>query len=787
MSAIDSLYATCASGLQNLLADELTLLGGQSVSTAGAGVRFGGGLAMAYKACVWSRVANRILLPIHTGPAGSPEALYDLVQQVDWSKHMALKSTLAVDFFTANSTITHSQYGALKVKDAVVDQFRERTGERPDVARDAPDLRINVYLFRNKARIAIDLSGSSLHRRGYREHAGPAPVKENLAAALLMACDWPARAQRGEPFVDPLCGSGTLVIEAAMMACNQAPGLQREYYGFLGWLGHDKSVWQKVLTDAQAAVQPAPCDIRGADKDERAIGLAIENASLAGVETSTSFARGDVLTDTFKVNVANGLVLTNPPYGERLEIDSSFYHNLGSALSATYDGWQVGLFTATSAPVRQTRLPLKATLPVRNGPIDCALYQGIIPSATASDTGSVWSEKRATGKQSNHSEPDAIASQTDTVGSHNSTNHTAVLNTGGVDAQPFANRLNKNLKHLKSWLKREQISAWRVYDADLPEFAVAIDIYDSKERHVVVQEYQAPSSVNTAMAAARLKALLQVIPASVQVQPEHIHLKVREKQAGLTQYEKQAVAKVTGTVSEHGYILECNFSDYLDTGLFLDHRKVRRFIKESANNKRFLNLFSYTGSATIAAAAGGASKSVSVDLSNRYSQWLTRNLRLNQLDEVQHEVVRSDVNLWLEANKAERFDLILLDPPTFSNSTGVDADWNVQRDHAACIHACMAMLEPDGTLVFSNNYRRFKLDPALGTVYAAKKGNTKRSRSTVIPDTQGAKDSPTDLTANNAAHSKNKHYKIEDRSHWSIDQDFQRNARIHQCWFFRHK
>jgi len=182
---------------------------------------------------------------------GTPEELYDLVKQVDWSEHMALQGTLAVDFFTANSTITHSQYGALKVKDAVVDQFRERTGDRPNVARDTPDLRINVYLFRNKARIAIDLSGSSLHRRGYREQAGPAPVKENLAASLLLACDWPAKARRGEPFVDPLCGSGTLVIEAAMMACNIAPGLIRDYYGFTGWLGHDEAQWNKIKTVEQ--------------------------------------------------------------------------------------------------------------------------------------------------------------------------------------------------------------------------------------------------------------------------------------------------------------------------------------------------------------------------------------------------------------------------------------------------------------------------------------------------------------------------------------------------------
>ena len=773
-------------------------LGAQSVSTAGAGVRFSGGLEVAYKACLWSRVANRILLPIHTGAASSPEELYDLVKQVDWSKHMALQGTLAVDFFTANSNITHSQYGALKVKDAVVDQFRERSGERPNVQRDAPDLRINVYLFRNKARIAIDLSGSSLHRRGYREQAGPAPVKENLAACLLLACDWPARAQRGEPFVDPLCGSGTLVIEAAMMACNMAPGLKRDYYGFIGWLGHDDAVWNNVLRSAQAAVQPAACDIRGADKDNRAIDLAVENAAIAGVENSVSFTHGDVLTETLKVSVANGLVLTNPPYGERLGIDTTFYHNLGSALSATYAGWRVGLFTADTAPVRQTRLPLKPLLPARNGPIECTLYEGTIPSATATGAKSIWSESQsaqtqrssATSVSAVHANPtdqSSASPRSDAHGQSNEYTESAAIDVSRIDAQPFANRLKKNLRHLQSWLKREHIAAWRVYDADLPDFAVAIDVYDCEQRHVVVQEYQAPATVNRAMASARLQAAIQAIPTSLQVHPDCVHLKVREKQSGLAQYEKQATSNVTGIVRELGYALECNFSDYLDTGLFLDHRPVRSYIQESASGKRFLNLFSYTGSATIAAATGGASKTVSVDLSNRYSQWLTRNLRHNRLEQSQNEVVRSDVRTWLEANISKRFDLILLDPPTFSNSTGIDADWNLQRDHVGCIRSCMAMLEPGGTLVFSNNFRRFKLDAQLGAVSAAKK----RSKKSVSDQSDRvglhSENSSVSDSAINSTNRTDIQYKIEDRSRWSIDQDFQRNARIHQCWFISHK
>ncbi len=764
-----SLYATCASGLQDLLAAELQNMGASAVSTAGAGVRFEGSLEVAYRSVLWSRVANRVLLPIHAGAADSPETLYTLIQQVDWSEHMALHGTLAVDFFTANSNITHSQYGALKVKDAIVDQFREKTGERPNVERETPDLRVNVYLFRNKARIAIDLSGSSLHRRGYREQAGPAPVKENLAASLLLACDWPARAARGEPLIDPLCGSGTLAIEAAMMACNIAPGLKRRHFGFTGWLGHDETIWTRVYNDAQQSVQESPCLIRGADKDASAIRLAKDNAQLAGVEHCIEFTCENVLTQSLTIPMQAGLVLSNPPYGERLETDSSFYQQLGSALSAGYGGWHCALFTAIDAPVKHLRLPIKPTLPARNGSIECALFQGIIPglvarSTTEPDTTSLW--KNAVDNRA--AAPAAEEHNTSRV----SDTHADAAPSLAVDIEPFSNRLKKNLKKLKSWVTREHINAWRAYDADLPEFSVAIDVYDCEtskgvNRHVVVQEYQAPATVNSAMATARLKAVLATVPDALSVSADQVYLKVREKQSGLAQYEKQSASNVTGVVREHGYLVECNFTDYLDTGLFLDHRKVRQYIRAQAQGKRFLNLFSYTGSATIAAASGGASHSVSVDLSNRYSQWLTRNLRHNRLDESKHEVVRGDVGQWLDNYNGEPFDLILLDPPTFSNSTGIDADWNIQRDHVACIKKCMDMLSAGGTLIFSNNYRRFKLDTSLGDVQIEKKGAKPNAHeSKVVADAS--------------------HYTIIEKTRWSIDQDFQRNARIHQCWFFSH-
>lgn len=744
MSAETALYATCATGLQHILAEELKALGASNVSAAGAGVRFNGGVPMAYKACLWSRVANRVLLPIREGMAGDPDALYALTRLVDWSTHMDVEGTLAVDFFSANSNITHTQYGALKVKDAIVDQFRENLGSRPNVDRERPNLRVNVYVFRNKARIAIDLSGSGLHRRGYREQAGPAPVKENLAAALLLASGWDERVKDGDAFYDPLCGSGTLPIEAALIACNRAPGLARDYFGFLGWKQHDSSLWQELLTDAESKVITSPVPISGADKSKKSIALAAENAMTAGVADSIDFSAIDFFHNNAVSVAGSGLILTNPPYGERLDTNAGFYKTLGAQLSSTFASWSCGVFTATAAPMRHMQLPLTSALDVRNGGIDCKLYLGNVPSVSKNAA-----RGKMTGATSAASDSHALASRAPALS-------TSRLGTDSVDVMPFRNRLKKNLNKLKSWRKREQIDALRVYDADLPEFAVAIDVYDCENaRHVVVQEYKAPATVNVAMAAARLQSVVSAMPDSLDVDPNNVHVKVREKQSGGTQYERANGKSVTGVVRESGYLLECNFSDYLDTGLFLDHRVVRKYMQDSASSKRVLNLFAYTGAATIAAISGGAASTVSVDLSKKYCAWLERNLRLNDMMGAEHSVVREDVLTWLSDYNGPSFDLILLDPPTFSNSTGIDADWNVQRDHIDCIQRCMAKLSPDGLLIFSNNYRRFKLDASLdGNLGRQENGTAAR-------------------------------FHVEDKSRWSIDKDFERNSRIHQCWFIR--
>ena len=745
------------------------------MQSAGAGVRFFGTLADGYKACLWSRVANRVLLPIHRGPAATPEALYDLVQQIDWQDHLDVEGSLAVDFFTANSEITHSQYGALKVKDAVVDQFRVQQGRRPDVDRQTPDVRINVYLFRNQARIAIDLSGTSLHRRGYRHSAGLAPLKENLAASILLAGNWPTAMNQGQALFDPLCGSATLLIEAAMMATNTAPGLLRDYYGFQGWKYHDNEAWQSLIDEAKSAVCESGILIAGADQDEAALRHAQQNINAAGFGHIVTLSHQSLssVPPQILAQQPTGFIATNPPYGERLATDARFYADMGAELSRHFSGWTCSLFTATAAPYNRMRLPLTSLLKTRNGGIDCVLLHGKIPSASgtearnhSSENGpeiySAASDANIAADDSSQAHPQAALYRGKQNPNGQSLAQAPARHSSTVDASPFVNRIRKNQKGLKGWLKQNRINAYRLYDADLPEFAVAVDVYHGEpgavsQTHCVVQEYEAPATVNLAVAEQRLNAVMAALPAALDIPADQLHLKIRQKKSGNEQYEKLApTGSVTLMVEEAGAQLELNLTDYLDTGLFLDHRAVRRFIHQNMAGKRFLNLFAYTATATVSAVCGKAASSVSVDSSNRYCQWAKRNLDNNGAAAQLHEVVRQDVFDWLAAAQTgmsddRQFDLVLLDPPTFSNSSDQDRDWNVQRDHVEAIDACLSLMAPGGLLIFSNNYRRFKLDPVL-----------------LDPDLQ-----------KNA----NRGISVEDRSRWSIDRDFHRNQRIHQCWF----
>jgi len=705
MNARHHFIATAPRGLEDLLAEELSGLG-LPASRGGAGaVDFDTDLAGAYRACLWSRVANRVLLPIAAFEAGDGDALYEGALAVDWGEHLGNEQTLAVSATRHRAELTHGRYAEQRVKDAVVDQLRTASGERPSVDTRMPDVRIHLHLDHSQAALAIDLSGESLHRRGYREPGSRAPLKENLAAAMLLRAGWPELAATGAALLDPMTGSGTLPIEAALIAGDIAPGLNRTHFGLLHWRGHDDAAWKDLIDEAierqQAGRGRIPVII-GCDRDPTAVRVARANVRRAGLEGAVRIEVGDLNEARAPEGAESGLIAINPPYGERLGAAHELmplYLRIGQVLKTGFPGWRAIVLNGAGC---ELGLKPDRTWQMDNGPIVCRLER--FELAQTRDA------------------PQA------------------------PPAEDLVNRINKNRRQLKSWLKREQVSCYRIYDADIPEYALAVDVYGTDQGDWLhVQEYAAPASIDPRAAQARLRAALTALPDALGVDPSRMVFKVRSRQRGSEQYRRMGQHGEFLFVREGHCKLWVNLTDYLDTGLFLDHRPVRLWIGEQAHGKRFLNLFCYTGAATVHAAAGGARNTTSVDLSNTYLDWLQRNLELNGLDQPKQRIIRADVREWL-ARADERFELIFLDPPSFSNSKKMDSSLDLQRDHAELIDAAMRCLARDGVLVFSTNLQRFRLDDRIGQGYA-----------------------------------------VEDRSHWSIPKDFARNAKIHRCFFIRYR
>ena len=711
-----NLLATCPKGIEGLLADELTALGAEPGKTTVAGVYFSADQATAYRVCLWSRLANRVILLLaREAMIETAEQVRDVVARISWSQHLAPGKTLAVDFHGRSDHIRHTRFGAQTVKDGVVDALQLAGQERPNVDTKTPDLRIYAHLHRANLSLGIDLSGESLHRRGYRRDVGHAPLKENLAAALLVRAGWPERAKAGEPLIDPLCGAGTLLIEAALMAADQAPNLNRERFGFHGWAGHQEAVWSELKREAEARAsigrKRCKTELMGFDQSPAALTAAKSNAMRAGIPALITLHGQSLaqLTRPETLTAEQGLLITNPPYGERLgELPElvRLYAQLGEKAKALFPGWTLAMFTGN--PDLGHRLGLRAhkQYSLKNGALDAKLLLMEIGSA------------RPAPQESGEPSEAGVAPQA------SSTAKPAV----SENAQMFANRLAKNQKRLKKWLKQSGETCYRIYDADMPEYALAVDRYGDR---VHVQEYAAPSSINPAQAQKRLFDALEVLPEALGVDPSKIYVKRRERQTGAAQYQKREASGERFEVQEGSARLWVNLRDYLDTGLFLDHRPVRRMLGEMASGKRFLNLFCYTATATVQAALGGASDSVSVDMSNTYLEWARDNFALNKLDPRLHRVVRDDCFRWLETANAQ-FDLIFMDPPTFSNSKKMRDTLDVQRDHPRLVELAMARLAPGGTLVFSNNQRRFKLDEALSERYAVEEITTR----TFDPDFQ---------------------------------------------------
>lgn len=682
-------FATCPKGIEALLYQEILSLDNPIIKQSRSGVFFKGPLQSAYKVCLWSRLANRVLLPLARFEAKTPDELYHMIyEQIKWEEHLSPEEKIAVDFTADHRNTFHSHYAALRVKDAVTDLFRERTGNRPSVDTENPDIRINVHMKKDLAQVSLDLGGESLHRRFYRTEGGVAPLKENLAAALLLRAHWPQLAQKGAPLVDPLCGSGTLLIEGAFMAMDRAPGLLRKFFGFSKWKQHDQVLWQHLLKEAEArfkkGIQTVSRRFFGFDRDPKIIAQARSNAVRAGIGDVISFRVQDIKALTAPETASPGLLITNPPYGERMGKKMNLedlYETLGDRLKKHYQGWSASVFTASPDLAKKMGIRARKQYHLFNGPIPCKLLNF--------DVREKWAMHDIKPGRPLPKTPETPDS--------------------GPGIEMFQNRLKKNMKILGKWARKEGITCYRLYDADMPEYAVAIDVY---EDHLHVQEYRAPATVSPQKARERLKQVLAVLPGVLEVPHKKIILKVRERKKKEAQYEKFDSRGRFFEVRENGIRFLVNLTDYLDTGLFLDQRLLRQRFGNASLQKRVLNLFCYTATATVYAAKGGAAETTSVDMSGTYLGWAKKNLILNHCDSRRHRLVQSDCLEWIDACK-DLYDLIYLDPPTFSNSKRMKTSFDVQRDHVDLLTRTLRLLAPGGLLMFSCNRRKFKLDPAV--------------------------------------------------------------------------
>ena len=723
------LFATCPKGLEYLLRDELRALGAEDAHEALAGVHFSGPLELGYRACLWSRLASRVLLQVHEFDAPDGDALYAGVQSVDWSAHLDADASFAVDAVGGSGTLRNTQFIALRAKDAVVDQFRERTGVRPDIEVERPSIRLNLRLHKGRVSLALDLSGIPLHRRGWRQGQGEAPLKENLACAMLLRAGWPAIHAGGGALVDPMCGAATLPIEAALMAADVAPGLRRDYWGFSGWRGHDAAAWQRLLDEAKArataGLRALPPLFFGYDQDPRVLEEARRNAQAAGVAGFLHLARQSAEHLQRPPGAAPGLVIANPPYGERLGQRAALvplYRAFGDRLRQAFGGWHAGVIVSDDELGHALGLRADKRYVLYNGAIECRLLVFDLSEEAPREV-----QERP-------------------------------LSDG---AQAVANRIGKNLRHLRKRLVREGVSCYRIYDADIPEYAAAIDVHTAigvdavaadrtspardeafPQTWLHVQEYAPPRDIPEQVARDRMRDLVRAASVALQVPRERIAVKTRYRAKGGSKYGRFDERGEFLLVEEGGLRLRVNLFDYLDTGLFLDHRPVRARIRESARGLRFLNLFCYTATASVHAAAGGARATTSVDLSATYLEWAARNFTLNGFGGERHRLLQADVLEWLRHERGE-YDLVFVDPPTFSNSKRAD-DFDVQRDHAELLRLCGERLAPGGLVIFSNNARRFTLDPGLATRFA-----------------------------------------VRDISASTIPFDFERNPRIHRCYELR--
>jgi len=699
--------------MESILSAELETLGGMNVVAGKNIVHFEGDLRCGYTSCLWSRYASRILLTIVDFSCASEDELYQFCLGFDWSVHMDIQTSFAIGCSLGDTPIQHSRFAALRVKDGLVDFFRNRTGVRPSVQTKRPDVRFHVHIDKNRATLSVDLSGESLHRRGYRVDGGTAPLKETLAAAIVSLAGFHHDASPNQTFLDPMCGSATLLIEAALIYGDSAPGLARNYFGFTGWSAHNSRLWS-TLVDEAISREEAGLDKQwplfiGYDADPLAVASGRKNIERAGLTDRILIKQAHL--HTLHKPSAQGFLVTNPPYGERLlekNEAAHLYSFLGRRLKDEFYDWNCSIFIANPDLSEKLGMGSGTRHRLFNGPISCLLLSGRV-------------EKTKTGQ--------------------NFKWYVSAKDDDGEGVQ-FSNRLRKNLKTILKWADGQNIDCFRVYNRDLPDFNLSVDLYT---KWIHVREYAPAKSIDNKLATDRFRLALYCIRQVLNVGRSRVFIQTISYQKGKIQPGKRKKPARMMEVGEGNCRFLINLSGSSHTGLPLDQRLIRAKINTLAKGRRFLNLFCLSGSATVMAATGGASSTTSVDPAKKQLDWCRQNLAVNGFSHAFHETICSDCMQWLET-ATTTYDLIFITPPPFSRTKRNQQLFDIKRDHVRLITLAMGLLSSDGLMIFHTSFKKFKLDPKLID-----------------------------------------RFHIDDISSKTIPRDFKRNSNIHRCWQFQNK
>lgn len=817
---LHELYASCPEGFEAALADELRGMGLRQVRPLKGRVAFAGSPADAERACLWSRLASRIFVVLGRFACADAEDLYEATRSIAWERILRAGATIAVTARGTNDELRNSHFAALRVKDALCDRMLEVEGRRPNVDTDDPDARISLTLRGNRASIQLDLSGDPLFKRLPREatrthtahvlrpdYAALACAQGNwqeiCSAALTNTKDTmgdedtaapadgsvPANgsvpadgsalagstAERPTPtlpvLIDACCAGGGVVLEAASILADRAPGLERRNWGFQSWSEHDAATWRELLNEADRRADLAKgrvARIVATDPSGDAVACARRILKAAGLADRVIFAQPDLDKISRKLMMPaccggepRGFVFLDTTetaiskMSRVLDLATSLHAGACGAdpVRAMLSTMPTVALTRDDLLIRTLGEPARSLRVMPNNEEAEFFIFSAANGAISAGEGNVAAE-------------DSMPAEDAVESSVAPSPATTLIDLGDgkpcpvliPESEQFARRLRKVAKLRRKWAQREGVTCYRVYDADLPDYSAAIDLYEGSAttpgRWLVIAEYAAPREVDPALAEARLLDILTLAPRILQVDPDNVFAKARIRSRGGSQYGKQAGGtspssqhgkggKPRGTrggsapanrpsqgagsgtpsdirtrrlplIEEGGLTFAVNFNDYLDTGIFLDHRITRGLVREHARGKRFfLNLFAYTGTATCYAADAGVEETVTVDLSNTYLDWAERNMEQNGFVGPDHHYVRADVMSWIRDMRQtrNRWDLIFCDPPTFSNSSKMGRrTWDVQRDHVELLVGLSRLLSREGEAIFSCNLRTFRPD-----------------------------------------------------------------------------